>query len=252
MITFSLQSGSNGNAIFVEAGGVRLLFDAGISGRCAQGRMRLRCRDMREVDALLISHDHADHVRSAGVFHRLFNIPVYMTRRTLAAVPRDLGRFTALHHFDAGQTLSFGPVRVHTLPTPHDAADGVGFVVEHDGRRLGILTDLGHPFAALRETLVSLQAVYLESNYDPFMLENGPYPLHLQERIRGAAGHISNEESARLIRESGARLEWVALAHLSEENNEPGLALQTCRRIVGPRLPLHVATRYDVGPLLEL
>ena len=196
MITFSLQSGSNGNSIYVEADGVRLLFDAGISGKQARGRMAVHGRDIRAVDALLISHDHNDHTRCAGVYQRLFGLPIYATEPTFHAVNGQFGQVRDVRHFVAGQRLRFGDVTVHTFPTPHDATDGVAFVVEHAGKRLGIMTDLGHPFEALRDMLADVDAAYLESNFDPVMLEEGPYPPHLKQRIRGAGGHLSNEEAA--------------------------------------------------------
>jgi phosphoribosyl 1,2-cyclic phosphodiesterase len=251
MITFSLQSGSNGNAIYVEADGVRLLFDAGISGRQAAARMARHGRDIRGIDALILSHWHRDHVRCAGVYHRLFHLPVYGTRATFEVAGAALGELGPVRYFVPGQTLSFGRVRVHTLPTPHDAEDSVAFVVEAEGKRLGVLTDLGHPFGALVRTLPELDAVYLESNYDPHLLEVGSYPPELKARIRGGHGHLSNQEAARLLASCRpGRLRWVALAHLSTENNCPELALETHRRLLGRTFPLTVASRYGVTELL--
>jgi phosphoribosyl 1,2-cyclic phosphodiesterase len=252
MLTFSLQSGSNGNCIYVEVGGARLLFDAGISGRCAEGRMRAHGRDIRDVDALFISHDHIDHFRCAGIFQRKFSVPIFMTRTTHLSAPCDLGRLRDVRYFHAGDCLKFDGVSVRTIPTPHDAADGVAFVVEHDGKRLGIMTDLGHPFPALCECLESLDAIYLESNYDPHMLETGPYPRFLQERIRGPHGHLSNPESAELIRRVAPRLKWAALAHLSEQNNHPQVALDTHRKHVGKSFPFRLASRYEVSEVMEV
>jgi len=144
-------------------------------------------------------------------------------------------------------------VTIRTLTTPHDAAEGVAFVVEHAGKRLGILTDLGHVFSDLWDILPTLDALYLESNYDPEMLARGPYPPVLQQRIRGAGGHLSNDEAAQLLsRAAGRRLQWVALAHLSGENNHPDLAADTHRRIVGSALPIAVTSRDDVSPLWQI
>ncbi len=252
MQTFSLQSGSNGNSIYVEAGDVRLLFDAGISGKRAEGRMRVHGRDIRDVDALLISHDHVDHIRSAGIFQRKFALPIYMTNPTHRATYCNLGPLSDVRYFKAGERLCFNGATVHTIPTPHDAADGVAFIVEHESKRLGIFTDLGHPFPDLERQLDALDACYIESNYDPVMLENGPYPYYLQQRIRGKAGHLSNEESAELVRAAGTKLQWAALSHLSEHNNEPQLALDTHRRRVGKQLPLHLASRYEVSEVMEI
>ncbi len=252
MICISLQSGSNGNAIYVEADGVRLLFDAGISGAQAEGRLRVHQRDIRQVDALLISHDHSDHIRCAGIYQRKYHLPIHLTRRTQEATYCALGPIRDVRYFHSGGVLRFGDVAVHTIPTAHDAADGVAFIVEHGGKRLGIFTDLGHPFRGLRDLLGTLDAVFLESNYDPEMLETGSYPWPLKQRIRGPHGHLSNLEAADLLRGCGRRLQWAALAHLSEENNDPRLALETHRQRVGRELPLLVASRYEVGEILTV
>lgn len=249
----SLQSGSNGNCIYVEAGGVRLLFDAGICGIEAARRLAAHGRDIRQVDAVIISHDHADHVKFAGVYQRKYGLPLYLTPRTLerADARHRLGILKKVNFFFAGGPLDFGTVSVLTVPTPHDAADGAVFVVESGGKRLGIMTDLGHPFEELHALMPTLDAVFIESNYDPELLKSGPYPAVLKRRIKGTAGHISNEESAALLR-GGSRLRWACLAHLSEQNNAPGLALETHRRRLGPEFALHVASRYHASAPLCL
>jgi phosphoribosyl 1,2-cyclic phosphodiesterase len=250
----ALQSGSNGNCVYVQAGEVRLLVDAGISGIQAQQRLAGAGFDITAVDAVLISHDHSDHARSLGIFQRKFRLPVYVTRATLrAASYQGLGRLGDVRHFRAGEVLQFGGLRVETLPTPHDGADGVVFVFDDGHQRLGIMTDLGHPFAELAPAIASLDAVLLESNYDPQMLAAGRYPASLKQRIRGPGGHLSNLEAAELLcRAAGSRLRWACLGHLSEENNCPQLAFQTHRQVLGDRFPLHVASRYAAGDLLRV
>ncbi len=254
MLAISLQSGSNGNCIYVESRGVQLLLDAGISGKQAAERLAQRGRDIRDVHAVILSHDHADHVRCAGVFQRKFKLPLYVTPATLAAASQygTLGRLEDVRLFQSGQSLRFDHVTVHTLATPHDAADGVGFIVEAEGARLGVLTDLGHAFEALGPVLAGLDAVLLESNYDEEMLERGPYPHFLKQRIRGPRGHLSNVDASRLLCDFGRRLQWVCLGHLSQENNHPQLALDTHRRALGAGLPLQVASRYHVSEVMEL
>ena len=253
MITFSLQSGSNGNSIYVEAGDIRLLFDAGISGTQASMRMAKRGREIRDCQAVIISHDHADHVRCAGIFHRKFGLPIYLTDRTYRASRGLLGTVSDVRRFVAGESITFGDVEVQTIPTPHDGVEPVCFVVAHRGRKLGILTDLGHPFRGLDEALGEMHAAYLESNYDREMLINGSYPEELKQRIMGSHGHLSNDESAELAeRHVNGRLEWLALAHLSAENNEPALALAAHRSRVGKLLPLYHASRYEVSEVFEL
>jgi phosphoribosyl 1,2-cyclic phosphodiesterase len=253
MLTFSLQSGSNGNAIHVEANGVRLLFDAGISGRLAERRMAVHGRDIRDVDAVIISHEHTDHARCAGIYHRKFGLPVYMTGLAQEAGWCDLGKLSDLRYFHAGESLTFDDVVVHTIPTAHDAADGVAFVVECKGKRLAILTDLGQPSSTLQSVLESVDAAYLESNYDPQMLDAGGYPPRLKARIRGPGGHLSNDESAALLEACGRkRPRWVAVAHLSEMNNLPELAIGTQHEAVGHDYPVHHAPRHACSELLRV
>lgn len=255
MFVVSLQSGSNGNCYFVEADGVRLLFDAGISAIQAERRLAARGFDIRSVDALLISHDHRDHSGSLGVFQRKFGLPVYITAPTLDAVERAqcLGPLGKIYTFEAGTAMRFGSIRVETIRTPHDSADGVAFAVDDGRQRLGILTDLGHVFDGLERLIGSLDAVVLESNYDPPMLAHGPYPPHLKRRIRGPGGHLSNGEAAQLLaRAANPRMHWACLAHLSEQNNHPEVALRTHREILGPTFPLHLASRYEATDVLEI
>ncbi|MFA6134970.1 MAG: MBL fold metallo-hydrolase [Phycisphaerae bacterium] len=253
MIAFSIQSGSNGNCVYVECGKTGVLFDAGISGLKAQRALAAHGRDIRKVAAVVISHDHRDHVCSAGIFSRKFGLPVYITPPTLEAARQcKLGRIDDIRLFQSGQTVEIGPMTIRTVPTPHDSADGVAFVVEGEGRRVGVLTDLGHVFDGLAEVVATLDGVFLESNYEPELLENGPYPEFLKARIRGPHGHISNHEAAGLLHATaGGTLKWACLAHLSEHNNTPAAAMKVHRRILKDTLPLHVASRYEPSGIFE-
>ena len=255
MEVIALQSGSSGNCIYVEADGVRLLFDAGISGSQAERRLAAHGRDIRDVDALIISHDHSDHTRCMGIYHRKYGVPIHITADTFDVARRKgrLGAIGDVRHFLSGSTLRFDSVRVETIPTPHDAADGVAFVVDDGTHRLGILTDLGHVFDGLDDVMASLDAVIIESNYDVKMLDRGPYPEFLKNRIRGPKGHLSNTEAAELLGRTAKRqLKWACLAHLSEENNEPQIVLDTHRQVIGDRVPLLVADRQAATDVLVL
>lgn len=253
MLTFSLQSGSNGNSIYVEAGDTRLLFDAGISGEQAQNRMREHGREIRDVQALIISHDHYDHTRCAGVFQRKFGLPIYMSDAVFRAVRYKVGKVRDVRAYTPGEPLHFGDVTVHTVRTPHDGIDTVCFVVEHERKRLAILTDLGCPFPELQSLLADVDAAYLESNYDVEMLRTGSYPEQLKRRISGSGGHLSNDEAAELAdRCTTRRLQWLAVAHLSQENNRPDLALETHRKRIGALFPVHLASRYHVSEVFEV
>jgi phosphoribosyl 1,2-cyclic phosphodiesterase len=255
MKAISLQSGSNGNCIYVESNGTKLLFDAGISGIQAEKRLAHHGIDIRDVDALIISHDHSDHIRCAGIYQRKYGIPIFTTEQTLetACGCHDLGRIDDLTFFNPGETIDLGSVSIQTVPTPHDAIEGSVFVIESNGKRLGILTDLGHVFDYLRILVATLDAVFIESNYDPKMLDYGPYPPFLKKRIKGLKGHISNIESAELLCSADPkRLQWACLSHLSENNNEPGLALKTHERIIDHDFPVYTASRYKVSDILTI
>ncbi len=254
MKVISLQSGSNGNCVYVEANGVKLLSDAGITGNLVQERLAVHGRAVEGVDAVLISHDHIDHCRSMGILNRMFGLPIYATAKTYEAAKRfALGEIGDLRYFAAGETVQFGKVTVETIRTPHDAEDGVVFVVDDGKHRLGIMTDLGHVFDGLGDVVASLDAVLLESNYDPDLLANCARPDWLKKRIAGPEGHISNFEAAELLNSAAsARMQWACLGHLSEESNTPTLALDTHRKILGDRLPLSVASRYEVSAVMEI
>ena len=254
MRAIALQSGSSGNCIYVEAGDIRLLFDAGISGKKAKTRLAEHGVDISLVNGVLISHNHWDHIACAGIYHRKWGLPLYMTQGTFDATlkQRSLGNIQEVNHFPAGQSIDFGSVRVETVATPHDGVDGVCFVVEYGMKRVGVLTDLGHPFAELTNLMGTLDGVFLESNYDEKMLATGPYPRFLKNRITGPEGHLSNTEAAHLIKNSGQKLSWVCLSHLSGENNTPELALETSRDILGDNLDVSVASRQRAAQMLHI
>jgi len=256
MIAISLQSGSSGNCIYIEAGGVKLLIDAGITGVQAQERLAAHGRDIRSVDAVIISHDHGDHIRHAGVFQRKFGIPLYVTPATLAAAASrcKLGKLKDVRSFRSCDKIRIKDVLVHAISTPHDGVDGAAFVIEAGVKRIGVLTDLGHVFKDLVHIVSSLDAVFLESNYDPAMLAAGPYPAYLKQRIKGPKGHLSNHEAAELLGRAAKakRLQWACLAHLSEENNNPDVAIRTHRQVADNDLTLYVADRYQASDVFTV
>ena len=250
-----LQSGSNGNCTYVETPDVRLLIDAGISAARALQRLADVGLEATGLHAVLLTHDHGDHARHLGVYQRKLGLPVYATEGTMAAALArlPLGNMTDVRTFRAGAALAFGDTRVRSIPTPHDSTDGVAFVVSAGSKRLGVLTDLGHPFDDLRSVVGSLDGVVIEANYAPDMLSRGPYPSFLKQRIRGPGGHLSNDEAGQLLRDHASpRLRWACLTHLSEQNNDPELALQTVRRYVGRRLRLNLAGRHAATEIMSV
>jgi len=249
MISFALQSGSNGNCFYVETSDARLLFDAGISGKVAQQRLAQHQRDIRDVDALIISHNHTDHVSGAGVFHRKFNLPVYITPNAWKACQSVCGPIEDLNFFPPGSTLTFGATVVRTVCTPHDGKDSQAFIIEDKHKKLGIFTDLGHLFDGLEEAIEQLDGLYLESNYDPEMLAGGDYPAWLKKRIAGDRGHLSNQQAAQLVRDTNDRLQFLVLSHLSQNNNHPDLALATAKKILPDQQNISLASRNHAGKL---
>jgi phosphoribosyl 1,2-cyclic phosphodiesterase len=237
----------------VESGNVRLLFDAGLTGIQTKQRLESFGVELDTIQAVIISHVHNDHIRYAGVLQRQFELPIWMTAGTSKEVQflRRPGRVSDPHLFQGGDTLHFGTVKVETFLTTHDAPEAVCFVVDNGTVRFGIMTDLGSRFLGLKETIASLDAVYLESNYDPEMLDNGMYPEELKQRIRSDQGHLSNVDAAELLLKA-KRLRWACLGHLSASNNHPAVALETHRKILGDTLPLHIAPRFGVSEVLEL
>ncbi|MDZ4852092.1 MAG: MBL fold metallo-hydrolase [Pirellulaceae bacterium] len=248
MEVITLQSGSAGNCVFVRSGETCLLFDAGISGSKAESRLAEYGYDIRDCNALVLSHEHGDHISGVGVFHRKFGLPVYANLRTWNATRAkpSTGSIGSPNYFVSGKQFQIGSLRIETLRTPHDALDGVCFVIEdvESGRRFGLLTDLGHIFSGLQKVIGTLDAVLIESNYDDAMLRHGPYPQHLKDRISGKRGHISNEDAAELLDACDAsQLQWACLGHLSAMNNSPEVALATHRERHGDRFPIFCADR---------
>ncbi len=228
-----LGSGSRGNATFVELAGVRLLIDAGLSARQLTQRLEKLGIAPSSIDWIVLSHEHDDHARGAERFSRLHEVAVLCSSGTLAA--RDLSPVcvASWRALDPERGTDVGAVWVEAFPVPHDAAEPVGFVLHGEGLRVGMVTDLGHATTLVRERLRGCDVLFVESNYDARMLQDGPYPWHLKQRVAGRLGHLSNTEAAALLGEVvDDRCRAVVLAHLSEKNNTPALA----RQVVGAAL----------------
>ncbi len=224
-----LASGSRGNATLIEAAGCRLLIDAGLSAREIDRRLREIDLDADALDALLITHEHHDHVSGIGPLARRHQIPVYIVPETAAAISR-LGAIADLRYFSAGERFSLGNLDITSFSTTHDAVDPVGFVIDSAEGRIGYATDLGLSTRLVADCLERSRILVLESNHDEQMLLDGPYPWPLKQRIQGRHGHLSNRAAADLLQQlAWDGLEAVFLAHLSEENNHPELAHKEIR-----------------------
>jgi phosphoribosyl 1,2-cyclic phosphodiesterase len=222
-----LGSGSGGNATLVEAGDVRLLIDAGFSGRDLERRMREVGVDPASVNAILITHDHGDHTRGMGILARRFGTPLYLTAKTKVACTALLNGSEDVREYTSSAPVRFGALEVRPFLTVHDAADPVAVTVRdtETGAKLGIATDLGRPTAAVRTELSGCHMLVLEANHDDARLWLGPYPWSVKQRIASSHGHLSNRAAAELARElHHDGLAHVVLAHLSEHCNDGALA----------------------------
>lgn len=250
-----LASGSKGNAIYISDGHTAVLVDAGLSGIEIQRRMAAAKLDVQDLNAIVVSHEHSDHVRGVGVMARRFNLPVYMSKGTEKASARQLGRIDQLHHFDIGQTFAIEDLKIHPFAIAHDASDPAGFTVAQNGRKIGIATDLGIATGMVKQHLKACSLLVLEANHDPVMLTEGPYPWPLKQRIKSRNGHLSNQDSRDLLGEVKHKgLCHVILAHLSEENNTPDKALAAVQEAIEKedRFKLHVACQERCSDLVVL
>jgi len=249
-----LASGSKGNAVYVSDGETSLLIDAGLSGREIEKRLRDRNLSPEGIDAIVVSHEHGDHIRGVGVISRRFHVPVYLTEGTEKAACAGLGRVQSAIHFKPGRSFAIGTLNLHPFALPHDAADPSGFTIECQGAKLGIATDLGVAPAMIRTHLADCDALVLEANHDPQMLAQGPYPWPLKQRIAGRTGHLSNQDSRDLLgRICHPGLRHVVLAHLSETNNTPECALNVVVQGLGTcRAQMTVARQDATAEIIEI
>lgn len=257
MIFCNLGSGSKGNSTYIQDKGPALLIDQGFSLKNLMVRMEKVELEPQQVEAILLTHEHSDHLSGVGIFARRFGVPVYTTSITRKRIPEKISKNIRIVEFTSGDELNIAGMKVKTFHIPHDAADPIGIVVSGTKHRIGIVTDIGNEVKYLREYLNNLDLLFLESNHDPFMLDNGPYPLWLRSRIKSRVGHLSNEQALGVYKQLSldGRLKYLILAHLSEQNNTPELVLKKFLLSSGKSksLPqIHVATQHAPGKLIEL
>jgi len=237
-----LASGSSGNATVVEVDGTRILVDCGISLRQLDRRMQEVGLEIGGLDAVVVSHEHDDHVRGLEVLRRRHRLPVLASEGTADALRRIPGVDGSVR---AGRALKIGDLEILPVATSHDAREPVGFVFIHRGIRVALVTDTGTVTDSLAEQLVACNGLLLEANHDSDLLRYGPYPWALKRRIASNTGHLSNSQAqAAIERLAHDGLELVVAMHLSQENNRPELAGQELARpLVGSRVNVEVARR---------
>jgi phosphoribosyl 1,2-cyclic phosphodiesterase len=249
-----LASGSRGNATYLSDGRTAILVDAGLSGVEIQRRMAAKGLDPDDLDAILVTHEHTDHIQGVGVLARRFGLSVHINDGTRQAAGRALGKLADVQPFTCGHAFSIGGLSIHPFSISHDAADPAGFTIATSGTKVGLATDLGVATHVVKTHLNDCNLLILEANHDPQMLIDGPYPWPLKQRIRGRGGHLSNEDAALLLQGlEHDRLAHVVLAHLSEENNTPDIARNAIESVLsGSPAKLHVACQATGCRLLSL
>ena len=250
-----LGSGSKGNALYVEAGKTAILIDAGFSGKEIARRLAQVGRDLAALDGLFITHEHGDHVHGAGVISRRCRLPVYANAGTFAGGEKKLGTLHRRVEFETGAVLEMQDLQVRSFRISHDTRDPVGYVISDGKVSLACCTDTGKVSHLISRRLSGCNGLVLEFNHDPLMLKTGPYPLFLQQRVRSSQGHLANGDAAAFLQTLlHDKLHHIVLAHLSETNNTPDLALESLAAVLGAEHPhlLRVARQDTPTPLIQL
>jgi phosphoribosyl 1,2-cyclic phosphodiesterase len=243
-----LGSGSKGNSTWIATETTRLLVDVGLSRRETCARLAAAGERPETCTAIVISHEHTDHVNGLNKLAADLNCPVYITRTTRDAMPWD-PKLDLCGYFCAGERFTIGDIEISPFAVPHDAADPVGFTFEAEGLKIGLVTDLGYIPELVKQRLRGCHCLIFESNHDLDMLKIGPYPWHVKQRVMSRQGHLSNLATAQFLTEAfdgGAQV--LVLAHLSETNNHPEIARLSAlealsrRRAATPELHLAAQT----------
>lgn len=226
----SLYSGSTGNSLFVESDNARILIDSGVSAKKIVDGLNSIGVDAYDIDAILVTHEHSDHVQSLGTISKKFNIPVYANKKTWDAMPKQQEKIDSpnIKYFNPNENFEISDFVIHPFSIPHDAADPCGFSFSCNNEKFSIATDLGHMTTNIMDCLEGSKFLMLEANYDPEVLKCSRYPYLLKTRIAGPNGHLSNNLAGQAVAHLiNCGLENVTLGHLSKENNFPELAYNT-------------------------
>ncbi len=252
-----LASGSKGNSILVCSPKTRILMDAGLSGRELARRLEKTPVNGHQLDALVLSHEHSDHVHGAGILSRRFGLPVYLSEGTLDSLPPQIGRLAQHEIFQVGTSFRIGDLSLQSFSISHDAREPSGFVIEHDGVKLGVCTDLGVATQLVKTRLKGCHGLIIEANHDVDRLINGPYPWHLKQRIRSRHGHLSNSDTCELLKTLHHEcLHSVVFAHLSEINNLPELVMEASSELTEDpaweNVGFEIGKQHEVARSVEL
>ena len=258
MIVAPLSSGSAGNSYYFESDGTSILVDAGLGPRETKKRLEQVGKSIDQVQAIVITHEHYDHIRGAGSIGRKYHFPIYLTQGTLDASNIDREVITTIV-FPNDSTFTIGELNIHARRTLHDAADPACFVIEsRDGTRVGVASDLGHADAPVIRHLSDCDGLFFEANHDLDMLRMGSYPWSLKRRIMSRFGHLSNDDSMTAVqRMIGADLKNLCLIHLSQKNNHESIVRDMASRLLSRlgatnQLELSIAKQFEATGVYEI
>ena len=259
----SLYSGSSGNSIFIGSDNANILIDAGLPGKKIDEALLTIGQNPKELDGIFITHEHTDHIKGVGVLSRKYDIPIYAPHNTWVAMKNSLGKI-AEHNIkvmDRRSTVSIKDIDIKSFIIPHDAAAPVGYTVNCNGKIASVATDFGTFTQEIYDNIKDSEVILIESNYNPQMLDMGPYPYNLKQRIKSVEGHLSNEECGKAIVEilKNGLGKNIILGHLSNTNNTPDLAELTVKDIIrenniklGVDVFLTMANRHNPSELITL
>lgn len=256
MIKFqSIVSGSSGNCTLIWCNNTKILIDCGISGKKVTAYLNDIGIDPCEIDSILVTHEHIDHTSGVGIMSRKFDIPIIASEGTWSGM--DIGKIAEDNRqiFSKNTSMEIGDINITPFDIPHDAMQPTGYIIQAEGKKIAVATDMGHITNTVTDSLTGCDAVILEANYDEHMLQTGPYPQNLKARVAGAKGHLANKDAGALasyLAKKGTK--HIMLGHLSNENNSPEIAFSEVARELefigikpGKDIMLSVAPRYNIS-----
>jgi len=257
MIFCNLGSGSKGNCTYIRHKQKALLIDQGFSLKNLHARMETIAIDEHSVGAIILTHEHSDHLKGVGVFARYHKVPVYLTEQTLNVINPEFFHKVHVCPFRAGDEVTIEDFKVKTFHIPHDAIDPIGIVISAEQYKIAVVTDLGTVSESVLVQIADPDLLFLEANHDLTMLINGPYPLNLKQRIKSRVGHLSNEQSLMLLQRlaGNGRLKHLILGHLSEINNHPSIVRELFEKNINTdlrRYQIEIADQYRPTSIIEL
>ena len=259
----SLYSGSSGNSIFIASDNTRVLIDAGLAGKKIDEALKHIGEEASSIDGIFITHEHIDHIKGVGVLSRKYDIPIYAPHDTWVAMESTIGKIKEhnIKVMDRRTVVSIKDIDIKSFIIPHDAAAPVGYTINLDGKMASVATDFGTFTKEIEDSIKDSEVILIESNYNPQMLDMGPYPYSLKQRIKESYGHLSNEDCGEAILKilKNGLGKNIILGHLSNTNNTPDLAELTVKDIltannieVGSDVFLSMANRHNPSKIITL